>query len=286
MRTLFAFLACFILVSCREDIPAIQDQAVYAPDYAVADTVAVAIAAPAAEVAYSLTSKGAPANLVDDVTEQKIIREATLRFETSEMDSTYNRTVAAVKKYGAEVQNDAESKNDESISRNMTIRIPSGKFDAFLTDIGKGVAYFDRKEISSSDVTEQYIDTDARLKAKKKLEARYLELLSKANKVSEMLEIEEKLSNVREDIEAKEGQLRYMQSRVAMSTVNLEFYKEIAAESGVRVSYGSKIWNAVKSGFNGISSFFLGLVNMWPIITILVVLILWLRRKFRKRKNP
>ena len=166
----------------------------------------------------------------------------------------------------------------------MSIRIPSTHFDAFIADVGKGVGYFDRKEISARDVTEEYIDTEARLKAKKALETRYLELLKKANKVSEMLEIETQLATIREEIEAKEGSLRYMQHRISMSAVNIEIYKNTPVETGATVSYGDKMWNAIKSGFFGISTFFIGLLYLWPFIIILVVLFFVIRRRFR-RKN-
>lgn len=277
MNKFLIFAACVMLSSCYQTKTETTEEVV----------------APTEEVAYAATDQAVnasevamPAPAVPDSTiEQKIIREANLRFQTTDMDETYGQVVAAAKKYKAQIQNDAETKEYNTLTRTLTIRIPNGSFDAFLTDAGKGVSYFDRKEISSQDVTEQYIDTDARLKAKKKLEARYLELLSKANKVSEMLEIEEKLSAVREDIEAKEGQLRYLQNRVAMSTVTLEFYKVTQTQSGVTMSFGARLWNAVTEGFESISSFFLELIGNWPIILILVGLIFWLRRKFRKRKN-
>ena len=216
---------------------------------------------------------------------QKIIKEGTLRFESDDLIETYQKITNASKKYRGVVQNDVEGKDNESIFRNITIRIPSDSFDLFLSDIGKDVSYFDHKEISARDVTEEYIDIDARLKAKKMLEARYLELLKKAGKVSEIIEIEKQLAAIREEIESKEGQLRYMQSRISLSTINITFYKRIAAESGVTVSYGSKMWNAIKSGFNGISSFFIGVLYMWPFIIILVVLIYFLRRRFGSKKT-
>jgi hypothetical protein len=145
------------------------------------------------------------------------------------------------------------------------------------------VAYFDNKEISSQDVTEEYIDIDARLKAKKKLENRYLELLTKATKMSEMLAIEAQLSAIREEIEAKEGQLRYMQNRVSLSTISIEFYKTIAVESGVTISYGAKVWNAIKSGFYGISNYFLGVLECWPFIIIAIALFYFIRKRFKKK---
>ncbi len=215
--------------------------------------------------------------------EAKIIKTGDIRFETNDLQATYSQLQTAVKKHGATVQNDVEGKNYESLYRNITVRVPSQHFDTFLSDISKGVNYFDKKEISSQDVTEEYIDIDARLKAKKILEARYLELLKKANKVSEMLEIETQLSAIREEIEAKEGQLRYMQSRISMSTITIEFYKRVAEESGATVSFGTKIWNAILSGFNGISSFFIGLLQLWPFILILVGIIYFIRKRFKKK---
>lgn len=215
--------------------------------------------------------------------EQKIIKTGDIRFETNDLGETYNQMITAVKKYNAIVQNDTEGKDYGSVFRKIIVRVPSKNFDLFLSDISKGVAYFDNKEISSQDVTEEYIDIDARLKAKKVLEARYLELLKKANKVTEMLEIEKQLSAIREEIEAKEGQLRYMQSQISMSTITIEFYKTIANEGGATISYGSKIWNAIKSGFNGISSFFIGLLSIWPFLIVLATAIYFIRKRFKKK---
>jgi hypothetical protein len=215
--------------------------------------------------------------------EQKIIKTGNIKFETNDLGETYNQMITAVKKHNAIIQNDTEGKEYGSIFRRITVRVPSKNFDLFLSDISKGVSYFDNKEISSQDVTEEYIDIDARLKAKKILEARYLELLKKANKVSEMLEIEAQLSAIREEIEAKEGQLRYMQSQVSMSTINIEFYKTVANEGGATISYGSKIWNAITSGFNSISSFFIGLLSIWPFLIILAAAVYFIRKRFKKK---
>lgn len=135
--------------------------------------------------------------------EQKIIKNGNLRFETEDLETTYEQIKIAVKKGKAFIQNDSEGKDYGSIYRRITVRIPSQNFDSFIKDISTGVTYFDNKEINSEDVTEQYIDIDARLKAKKKLENRYIELLSKATKMSEMLAIEAQLSAIREEIEPK-----------------------------------------------------------------------------------
>ena len=189
------------------------------------------------------------ANSPEKTTDTKIIKTGNIRFESSDLESSFETVQKAVAKHKAIIQNDDSGKDDYSVYRNFTIRIPNQDFDAFITEISQGVSHFDKKEISQQDVTEEYVDIEARMNAKKKLEARYIQLLTKANKVSEMLEIEKQLAEIREEIEAKEGRLKYMQSQVSMSTINIEIYTNNPSESGVTVSYGGKIWNEIKSGF-------------------------------------
>lgn len=227
----------------------------------------------------------APQKSGEPTIEAKIIKEGNIRFETNDLQATYKKIIDAVKKQKATIQNDVEGKDELSLFRNMVIRVPSQNFDVFVNDISNGVTYFDRKEISSKDVTEEFIDVEARLKAKKVLEARYFELLQKANKVSEMIEIETQLATIREEIDAKEGQLRYMKSRISMSTISLEFYKTQAEESGATVSFFSKFWNAIVSGFNGISSFFIGIVQLWPFILIFVSGFYIFRKRIRNKNK-
>ena len=217
--------------------------------------------------------------------ETKIIKNADLRFESSDLEKTYATLVKNIKNKNAIIQSDAENKTNYNLSRSLIIRIPSKNFDAFVNELSKGVTYFDRKEISSRDVTAEYIDTDSRLASKKKLELRYLELLKKANKVQEMLEIEKQLSEIREEIEAKEGQLKYLQSQVSMSTINVEFYKNMATESGVRVSFFGKIWTAIVSGFNSVGVFLIFILEMWPfVLGVIGVIYLIRKRRLRKRQ--
>ncbi|MDX6180925.1 DUF4349 domain-containing protein [Flavobacterium sp. Fl-77] len=215
---------------------------------------------------------------------QKIIKTALLRFETNDLDETFNQIQKAIKESGSSVQTDSEGKDYNSAFRNITIRVPSQNFDFFIEKISKGVSYFENKEITSEDVTEQYIDLNSRLKTKRKLEERYLEILQKANKISEILEIEKQISAIREEIEAKEGQLKYLESRVSESTITIEFYKTIAEKEGVKTSYGSKLLNAIKSGFFEISSFLISLISVWPFIILFLVITYFIRKRLKRKK--
>ncbi|WP_394758775.1 DUF4349 domain-containing protein [Flavobacterium sp.] len=276
-NALVYFSLLFFAVSCK-------DAAAEAPSKVVMMDMAAPVteeAAPAMEVAAS--AEAIVVNSPQKTSETKIIKTGNLRFESSDLESSFQTIQKSVTKHKAIIQNDNSGKDDYSVYRNFTIRIPNQDFDAFISEISQGVSHFDRKEISQQDVTEEFIDIEARMNAKKKLEARYLQLLTKANKVSEMLEIEKQLAEIREEIEAKEGQLKYMQSQVSMSTVSIEMYTNNASQSGITVSYGGKIWNEIKSGFNGLSSFLLGIIGVWPFIIIFVLLFIFIKRRFKKK---
>lgn len=182
------------------------------------------------------------------------------------------------------MQSDNSGKDYNRIYKNLIVRVPTENFQKFLNDISEGVDYFDERNISQQDVSEEFIDLEARLNAKRVLEDRYLELLKKANNVKEMLEIERELSNIREEIEAKQGRLQFLQNQVSMSTVSIDFYKT-TAETGITQSYGQKMKNAFQRGWNGISVFFLGILYIWPLLLIAIIIVIFLRI-FLKNRNP
>jgi hypothetical protein len=81
------------------------------------------------------------------------------------------------------------------------------------------------RNVTATDVTEEYVDLDARLGVKRALEARYLQLVQSAATTGEALEVERSLSAVREDIERIEGRRRYLASRVELSTITVTLHE-------------------------------------------------------------
>lgn len=240
--------------------------------------------ASAVELAEMETSSTADKVGETKVSEQKIIKNGRMRFEAQDLAKTSERIYSAVKKYHGQIQTDSEGKDYNTVTRTMVIRVSNENFENLVRDVSSGVAYFDEKELSSQDVTEEFIDLEARLKAKKELENRFLELLKKANKISEILEIEKELVAVREEIEVKQGQLNYMQNRIAMSTLEIRFYKQ-TSETGITVSYGSKMWNAIKGGVSWIPGFFLGILYLWPVFVIGGLIFYILKKRKNRLKN-
>ena len=220
----------------------------------------------------------------EEAVEKKIIKTATIEFETRDMAATHDRILRLAKRNKAFMQKDNSGKQYSREYRQLIIRVPTENFQALVDSIGVGVDYFDQKDISRKDVGEEFVDLQARLKAKRVLEERYLQLLSKAKNVEEMLQIERELASIREEIEAKQGRLNYLQNQVSLSTIYLEFYRTDVQTIATQ-SYGAKMGNAIKGDWNGITSFFLGLLYIWPFILILGLVAFFIRRYLKRRKK-
>ncbi len=213
----------------------------------------------------------------------KIIKTSRLEFETSSVEKTYQKIRQSVAKNNGFIQNDRVSNDYGRIVRTLIVRIPSQNFQTLIDTIQNNVTVFDTKEISLKDVTEEFVDLEARLKAKKALEARYIQLLAKAKNVKEMLQIEREIANLREEIEAKQGRLKYLNNKVSLSTINLSFYeitKEIKTKSN---SFFNRFGKAIKGGFNNLGEFIIGIIYIWPFVIVMLILAYFIRKWFKKR---
>ncbi len=215
------------------------------------------------------------------VVERKLIKTGNVSFETENLAQTQLNILNAVKNLNGYISSDNEYKSYYQISHTLTIRVPADNFDKLISIISEGVEHFDNKSIDVQDVTEEYIDIEARLKNKKELEARYLQLLSKANTVTELLEIEREIGNLRAEIESIEGRLNSLKNRISLSTLTVTFYKEIPNKT----EFGGKMADGIGNGWDNLMWFFIGIINIWPFVLIFVGLTFWLIRWRKKRKK-
>ena len=216
----------------------------------------------------------------DKKQQRKLIKDGVLAFETDNSNDTRIKLSKLINEYEGYIS--SESMIDESSRTGIELiaRIPEGNYEQFWEKSIKGVSAFERKERSVNDVTDQFIDINARLKNKKSLEERYLLLLNKANSISSMMEIEEELSKLRGDIESIEGRLRKMSNQISYATVELTFFES----KPVTYEFGQKFQTGFTNGWNGFIYVLVLMMNLWPFI--LLCLGVYLGRKFyRKRKS-
>jgi len=219
----------------------------------------------------------------DNVTvERKLIKTGSVTFETLKLAATRKTVIDLVAQHNGYVARDNQYKSDDRISTTISVRLPARSFDVVLEGIAKGVEKFDAKNIHISDVTAQFLDVEARLKTKKALEAKYLEILKKAKTVREILDVERELGKLRGDIEATEGRLKYLQNQVVFPTLNITFYKKIA---GNEIGFGSKLGEAFKQGFENVKALVVYILTIWPFMIILLLLIFYVRKRMKTSKS-
>lgn len=212
--------------------------------------------------------------------ERKLIKNGEVEFESEKLTETRKNIFKTIKKFNGYSSSDNEYKNSNEISNSITIRVPSENFDNLLSEITVGVTKFDRKEITIKDVTVEFLDIEARLKTKKELEDRYLEILKKANTVTEILEVEKQIGELRSEIESIEGRLKFLNSQISFSTLNVRIYETISNQT----EFGKKFKNGFKNGWENLILFFVFLVNIWPFIIIIIGIVI-LIKIWRKNKK-
>ena len=114
-------------------------------------------------------------------TARRVIREGELRFETTDKAATRQTILQLVSMHQGYLSDDREQRNQDVLEQTMTIRVPSAEFDGLLEDVSIGIPHFDKREVRAIDVTDEFVDVEARVQTKKETESRYRELLTQAN---------------------------------------------------------------------------------------------------------
>lgn len=212
--------------------------------------------------------------------EHKLIKNGSIEFEVSDVEATKKSVIQLTADFGGYISSENQNNYATAPRYEQTVRIPADKLDEFISKIEALARNVDAKNISTQDVTEEFIDVETRLKTKKELESRYLELLKQAKTVKDLIEVETQLANVRGEIESMEGRLKYLTNQVSFSTLNVVYYKHVSGNNG----FGYRFSRTFGEGWDAFLDFVIGLFAAWPFV-IMLVLAIWLgRRWWRNRK--
>ena len=243
------------------------------------------------------TSENPDSSTDVSVTEQKIIKTVDVTAETEDMDTLLASIAEKVAELGGymerqEVYNGSAYSSRRNRNADMTIRIPVEKLNGFMDQVA-GLSNVVNKTESIDDVTLTYVATESRVKALETEEERLLELLAKAESMSDLLEIESRLTEVRYELESYTTQLLVLQNKVSYSTVNL-YVSEVVEYTPVAEE---TVWQRISGGFvdslegiwNGVVEIFVFLAANLPYLVVIgavgTVVVLLLLRSGKKRKN-
>jgi hypothetical protein len=214
---------------------------------------------------------------------QKLIKKGSLRFEVASVVRTDRQLDSIINSFEGYVQENNVNTVGSDPSRQLIARIPSDKFDDFVSSVEKISERIIEKNLTIDDVTDQFVDLEARLKTKYALEVRYRELLRKAQSVEDMLNVESRIEQVRSEIESMEARRRSMGNRIAYGTLQIVYYQPTpyAGEPG----YFSKVAEGLSEGWKNLLAISIVLVYLWPFIIFFTIAV-WLAFRYRKRSVP
>ncbi len=227
---------------------------------------------------------------IKDVTKRMIIRIGTMSIEVEKFDDAAAKVTDIVKKNDGYISNTTSSQNSSGKKQGtLVLKVPAEKYDGLIAEVST-VGKVMNQNINANDITEEYIDLEARLKTQKELEARLLKLLAeKTARLTDVVEVEQKLASVRQIIESIDGKMRHMRNQSEMSTLTLSLYEPAILQTSSGGGFFYELGQGVKKGLRGFTEILAGMITLFiallPII-ILVLVIFWIiRRIIKKRKQ-
>lgn len=227
---------------------------------------------------------------------RKVVVTAHLYIEALRFDDTCRELQNAALETGGYISSTNIQSGDVAGSRyaSFTMKIPAGRYTEFIQR-AEGAGNMTNRNEQSDDVTDQYVDLEARLTSLRAQEARLLEMMEQATKLSDIIEIQNQLTEVQYEIEGYQGYKNQLDNLVAYCTVHIDVQEVQQVTEPVEESYWGKVaqvfaesWRTTGRVFQAIG---LVLVMLLPLIVIavivlVVVLVIVKSNKKKRANNP
>jgi hypothetical protein len=226
---------------------------------------------------------------------RQIIYTANIRLVVDNFSTFPDRLKEASEKAGGFIsETQMDRMRGEFRSGKWVVRVPAKSYMSFVNSIS-GLGFPESISEKADDVTEQFVDLQARITSGKRLEEQIIKLLEKQDdKIENVLAVERELSRVRTEIELMEGRMRVLQDQVALSTITIHASEERTYVPEQARTLGSRIEIAWKGAIDRATTFasdaVVGIVANALVIAgwIIGLLVFWIligRRIYRRMKG-
>jgi hypothetical protein len=225
--------------------------------------------------------------------DRKIIRNAELTIETDTPTDNLRKITSIAEGQGGFVvtsefkQNDGGPQTKPTQTVTVVARVPSSQFSEALAQIRAVGGRVIQEKVSGQDVSEEYLDLEARIRSKKALETQFLEIMKQAKKVSDALEVQSQLADVRTEIERLEGRRRFLENQSALSTITATLQMPAPLVAATTTGFGYSIKQAFGDAVDTAASIILFLIQAVIVlipVALLVVLPVWLVWRVLRRR--
>lgn len=225
---------------------------------------------------------------------KKLIYHANLNMEVESYEKAQSDVRNRVNLAGGYIIGFTETVTNAEQGGTFVLKVPASGFSSFLDSLDKIEHKAIQRSIEGQDVSEEYVDLEARLKAKQVLESQYVEFMKKATKASDLVSFASELSQVQEEIEQVKGRMRYIDQNVLYSTVELRLYEP--GEDALNLQKNEdepllvRAGDALRGTLNALGVMlqwvFVVLAGALPLLAaaaVLLVLFLWRRRSYLRK---
>lgn len=220
---------------------------------------------------------------------QKLIKKASVRLETKNADElikNINSQISSLKGYTSSLN---QSKYDGYLTVDTNVCVPAEKLDEFLDFLEKS-GTITSKNVETADVTDDYTDTESQIKALETEEKALLGILEKCENVQDTMNVQERLTSVRGELESLKSQKKNYDQRIAYSEVLINI-SEVERVKKTPTSFGSQVSEKFSESLYNIGQFFrnlgvfvLGASPYFIIAAVVIVVAVIIIKKKRKRK--
>jgi len=232
-------------------------------------------------------------NLLPETTSRMIIKSGWLNLVVKDIVDTAQKISKFAQERGGWVVSSNISQSEKILSGSITVRVPAESFDESMEYFKSLAERVSNERTQAQDITEEYVDLQSRLKNLEAAESQLLEIMERSGTISEVLQVQRELMNVREQIERIKGRMQYLEQSVKMSsiTVNLALSEELLpippAEKWRPKYVLLQTWKNVLDFWKSFSYLLIKIVvwaQVWIPFGIICVLIwkYWKKRKIKK----
>ncbi|MGB3543740.1 DUF4349 domain-containing protein [Rubrivirga sp.] len=281
-RAALALALVFTLGACQAE-----------SEYAVDDVQEMSVATTEADVALEAepATPGVvqPTSLQSDIdvpepSSRLLIRTGLMTIRADNHTRAVERARALADATGGFIGGESSRRYSDRVETTLTIRVPATRFDSLLEGASGIAGEIESRSVSVDDVTRQVADVEARLGARRAAETQYLELMQRSGSIEDVLAVQARLQEVREQIESAEAQLRAMRDQVSLSTLTLTLFEASAAGITSGPGFFAQAGRAIVDGWDGLLELALGLLTIWPML-LLIAGAIWLVVRLRTRRR-
>jgi hypothetical protein len=197
-------------------------------------------------------------------TRPQLIKKAELSVVVKSIDATTKSVTNIVEKQQGDILGFQNQKPPDSSVRqtaSVEIRVPQERLETTLEALAK-LGTVENRSLTAEDVTEQLVDSEARLRNLRKSEEMVLKIMERSGSVGDVLKASQELSNIRESIERIDAQLKSLRNQVAYSTISLTLEAAVSAQQTPEPSLGLRVQETWGKATHSVGELTLGLFGL------------------------